>query len=147
MIVYLVAEASRILAGDPSEATNHIEQIATVVQFLATEDDTSTLSPDLQIINRDNPSKNTIADFRAYASECPIEEISAVPRASRPLPISVRWDCMRIIELDGRAFNEERGAGFSLSEGLIKRVVFGKLVVVSTDEVAAKIRQKLGDVD
>lgn len=123
MILFIIVQATRVLAGDPAEGTDHTQEVAIVARFLAGEQ--SAVSPPVTILNRDNPSQGTIADLRTYASECPIREIAAVPSASKPLPIAVSWSCLRYIEVDGKAKWEERRADFWVEGGTITKITFG----------------------
>jgi hypothetical protein len=138
MIILFALQIARVLAGDPSQGINHIEQVAVVAQFLAIPEKAK-ISPTLEIKNLDDRSKNTMLAFKAYSSECPIEKISAIPRASTPLPVGVRWDCLRYVEIDGKAEWEERSASFWVTDGVITKISFGKPPTISIPEVRKAI--------
>jgi hypothetical protein len=77
--------------------------------------------------------------FKAYASECPIDKISAIPSARKPLPVGVRWDCLRYVEIDGKTEWEERNASFWVTDGVITKISFGKPPTISIPEVRKAI--------
>lgn len=137
MILLMVAQAARVLAGDPASGTDHTQNVAVVARFLAWEL-TDTSSSSVTISNRDDPQRSAMADFRAYAIECPIKEITAVPSASEPLPIAVTWSCLRFIEIGGKASWEERNAEFWVEGRMVKKVVFGTPPTVKLEDVGKR---------
>jgi hypothetical protein len=141
MNLLMVMQATRVLAGGPEEGTDHTQEVAIVAQFLAGEQ--SVVSPSITILNRDNPRQNTMADLRSYASECPIKEITAVPSASKPLPIAVSWSCLRFIEVDGNAKWEERSAGFWIEGGAITKITFGTPPTLKLEDVRKSAAKRL----
>ncbi|MEA1618503.1 hypothetical protein SOQ14_06205 [Erythrobacter sp. T5W1-R] len=141
MILLMIAQATRVLGGDPAEGTDHTQQVAIVAEFLAGEQ--SAVSPSVMILNRDNPNLVTMADLRSYASECPIKEITAVPSASKPLPIAVSWSCLRFIEVDGQAKWEERSAGFWVEGGTITKITFGTPPTIELEDVRKGAAKRL----
>lgn len=141
MILFIIVQATRVLAGDPVEGTDHTQEVAIVAQFLAGEQ--SAISPSVTILNRDNPSQGTMADLRSYASECPIKEITAIPSASKPLPIAVSWSCLRFIEVDGQAKWEERNAGFWVEGGTITKIIFGTPPTLELEDVRKGAAKRL----
>ena len=141
MFTFYALQIARVLAGDPSQGTNHIEQVAVVAQFLAMPENVK-ISPTVEIKNLDDRSKNTMLAFKTYASECPIDKISAIPRARMPLPVGVRWDCLRYIEIDGKAEWEERNASFWVIDGVITKISFGKPPIISIPEVRKAIESR-----
>lgn len=143
MILFMIVQATCVLAGDPAEGTDHTQEVAIVAQYLAGEQDA--VSPTVTILNRDNPSQGAMADLRSYASECPIKEITAVPSASKPLPIAVRWSCLRFIEVDGKAKWEERSASFWVKGGTITKITFGRPPTLQLEDVRKGAAKHLRD--
>jgi hypothetical protein len=138
MIILFALQVTRVLAGDPSQGTDHVEQVAVVAQFLATPEN-ARISATVEINNLDDRSKNSMLAFKAYASECPIDKISAIPSARKPLPVGVRWDCLRYVEIDGKTEWEERNASFWVTDGVITKISFGKPPTISIPEVRKAI--------
>lgn len=143
MLLYFAAQTARVLAGDPSDGTDHTQQISIVAEYLASYNVEKLVSSDVDVRNRDMPSKSTLEDFRAYASECPIERISAVAVSSTPLPIGVKWDCRRLIEIDGETKFEERYASLWITDQSISRIDFGEPGTIPIEEVRAKVLELL----
>lgn len=141
MIILFALQVTRVLAGDPSQGTNHVEQVAVVAQFLAIPEK-ARISPTVEINNLDDRSQNTMLAFKAYASECPIDKISAIPRARKPLPVGVRWDCLRYVKIDGKPEWEERSASFWVTDGVITKISFGKPPTISIPEVRKTIDKR-----
>lgn len=133
MIFYWLAEVTRVIAGDVSTGTDHIKQVAVVAGFLAEAENTDVDLEEVEIVNRDRAEANAMSDFYGYARECKIKEISAIPYASQPLPISVLWDCTRFIEVDGDRRWEERNASFWVQGDSITKIAFGRPKVISLD--------------
>ena len=124
MTIVFALQVARILSGEPSQGMNQLEQVAVVAQFLARPEETK-ISPKVEIRNWNDRTKNTMLDFKAYGSECAFDEISAYPRATKPYPISIRWDCGRYVSINGKAEWEERSASICVVDAAITKIYFG----------------------
>lgn len=124
MFFYLLAQSAKVLAGEPGY--DHIKEVAAVANFLAEAESGEIDVTEVELINRADPVQNTWRSLLDYVRECPIEEISAIPSTDRSLPLNVKWDCGRYIEIEGKPKWEERHASFWVRRGRVTKIAFGE---------------------
>lgn len=131
--VFLLGSAVPAIAGD--DRYDHTDDVLVVASFLAETRSASTSDerPMINFIDRGSRSVSDFASFRAYANDCELENIEAIPSASRPLPLSVKWDCGRFEQVDGNLVWEERHAAIWVSSGVIVKIAFGPIPVISLE--------------
>jgi hypothetical protein len=108
---------------------DHTGDISVVARLLADVRQGIAKGTSVMIENRDNPT-STFEAFSSYANKCSIKQIYAVPSATQRLPVSVVWDCGRLVTDEANQIWEERFASFWVDENRVTRVAFGKQPVV-----------------
>lgn len=128
-----------VMAAAVEEARyDHTQDIAAVAQLLADVRNGAASDDSISVTNRDEPTNSSFAAFVSYANTCQIEKIYAIPSASQPLPINVIWDCNEFEKVNGKLVWIENSAGFSVVDGRVSRIVFGKTPTI--DLPVSKLR-------
>ena len=116
-----------IMAAAVEEAKyDHTHDIAAVAHLLAEVRAGKSKDDSVSVINRDEPTNSNFTAFASYANACNIDKIYAIPSATKPLPISVTWDCGQFEEVDGKPVWKEHSAGFWVVNRRVVRIAFGQ---------------------
>lgn len=117
---------------------DHTADMAVVAGFLADIRQGRAKGSEIEVMNRDNPANANFAYFQAYANECQIKRMYAIPGTSKRMPVSVEWDCGRFINVSDNPIWEVRYAGFWVKNGRVVRIVFGKIPTIPIPALSPK---------
>ena len=136
MSIWLAAAVGQAVVS--RQRVDHTEDVAVVATFLTNVRSGTTRGDGIEVKSWVKSIPSSFASFAAYANECQLERINAVPSATRKLPIGVEWDCGRYLKVADAAVWEERVASFWIAEGRVVRVSFGNPPPVIIPPVKAK---------
>lgn len=136
MSLLLAAAVAQVALARPR--FDHTDDVAVVARFLADVRVGKSRGDGIEVKNWLRPGADNFNSFVAYANDCQIERIYAVPSTTRQLPLGVEWDCGRYIKVANKPVWEERFASVWVANGRVVKVSIGKPPPVVIPPMKAK---------
>lgn len=113
--------------GPIEPGLDQIDHVRAVAEFLAEVETSDIELNGVRLENRDDASQNNAASLFEYVRACSIEKIETFAPTDSNMPLSVYWNCGRMVMKGNKPKSDIRQANFWVEDGKVVRIKFGDL--------------------